>query len=72
MKAGYVDTQPVDPLAHILLGALNEAAMVIARAEDEQSTRAEVGAVVDRLLKGLKAAKSIQRKKGRASSRSVR
>jgi AcrR family transcriptional regulator len=68
MDTGYVDPLPVDPLAHILLGALNEAAMVIARAEDVQSARAEVGAVVDRLLKGLTAAKLPQRRKARTSS----
>jgi AcrR family transcriptional regulator len=72
VDAGYVDSLPVDPLAHILLGALTEAAMVIARAEDVQSARIEVGAVVDRLLKGLKAAKGARRKKGKAASRSVR
>jgi len=72
MDAGHVDSLPVDPLAHILLGALTEGAMVIARAEDVQSTRAEVGAVVDRLLKGLKAAKVAQRKKGKTRSQSVR
>jgi AcrR family transcriptional regulator len=72
MDAGYVDPLPVDPLAHILLGALTEAAMVSARAEDMQSARAEVGAVVDRLLKGLKAAKFARRKKGRTFLRSAR
>jgi len=66
MDAGYVDSLPVDPLAHILLGALNEAAMVIARAEDIQAARVEVGAVVDRLLTGLKAATSARRKQARA------
>ena len=66
MDAGYVDSLPVDPLAHILLGALTEGAMVIARAEDVQGARAEVGAVVDRLLKGLKAAPSARRKKAKA------
>jgi AcrR family transcriptional regulator len=68
MDAGEVDLLPVDPLAHILLGALTEAAMVIARAEDVQSARAEVGAVVDRLLKGLKTTKLVQHKKVKASS----
>ena len=72
MEAGYVDPRPVDPLAHILLGALNEAAIVIARAEDVQSTRAEVGAVVERLLEGLKSAKVPRRKKEKPSSRLVR
>ena len=68
MDAGEVARLPVEPFAHLLLGALNEAAMVIARAEDVQSTRAEVGAVVDRLLKGLKTAKRARRKKGKVRS----
>ena len=63
MDAGYLDPLPVDPLAHILLGALTEAAMVIARAEDIQSARTKVGAVIDRLLKGLTTAKFARRKK---------
>ena len=72
MDAREVDLLPVNPLAHILLGALTEAAMVIARAEDVKSTRAEVGAVTDRLLRGLKGARFTRRKKGKASSRSVK
>ena len=72
MDAGYVDSLPVDLFAHILLGALNEAAVVIARAEDIQSARTEVGAVVDRLLKGLKAATFARRKKGRTRSHYVK
>jgi AcrR family transcriptional regulator len=57
MDTGVIDPQPVDPLAHLLVGALDEAAMVIARAKDVHTARAEVGASVDRLLNGLKASK---------------
>jgi len=57
IDARYIDPLPVEPLAHIILGALNEAALLIARAEDVRSARAEMGAVVDRLLKGLKTEK---------------
>jgi AcrR family transcriptional regulator len=63
MEAGEVELLPLDSLAHIVLGALTEAAMVIARAEDRQAVRAEVGAVVNRLLMGLRTAKSKQRRK---------
>jgi AcrR family transcriptional regulator len=56
MDAGLIAAQPVEPLAHLLLGALSEAGMVIARAEDVHSTRATVGAAVDRLFRGLCAA----------------
>jgi hypothetical protein len=53
----------VDPLAHIVLGALTEAAMVIAQAEDVESARTEVGTVINRLLTGLKTAKFARRRK---------
>jgi AcrR family transcriptional regulator len=50
---GFIAPQPVDPLAHILLGALNEAAMLIAYAPDKAAARQEVGASVTRLMDGL-------------------
>ena len=53
MASGLIDTQPVDPLAHMLLAALNEAAMLVAQADDPSAARAEVGASVDRLLARL-------------------
>ena len=34
MEAGLVERQPVQPLAHLLLAALNEAAMLVANADD--------------------------------------
>jgi len=54
MEAGVLEPQPAGPLAHLLFGALNEAAMVIARAEDVRSARIQVGAMIDRLLGSLK------------------
>ena len=56
MEAGLLDPQPVEPLAHLLLGALSEAGMVIAQAEDAQAARVAVGASLDRLLRGLRPA----------------
>jgi AcrR family transcriptional regulator len=53
MDAGLVARQPVQPLAHLLLAALNEAAMLVANAEDPVATRREVGATVERLLARL-------------------
>jgi hypothetical protein len=53
MAAGLIDAQPVDPLAHMLLAALNEAALLVAQADDRAAARAEVGATVDRLLARL-------------------
>ena len=41
------------PLAHLLLGALDEGALYVARADDAATARAEVAVVVDRLIDGL-------------------
>jgi AcrR family transcriptional regulator len=54
MEAGLIAEQPLDPLAHLILGALGEAGLVIARADDPKAARAEVGASVERLLDGLR------------------
>jgi AcrR family transcriptional regulator len=52
MEAGYIERQPVEPLAHLLLGALTEGGLLIGRAEDRQATRREVGDGLDRILCG--------------------
>jgi AcrR family transcriptional regulator len=54
MDAGLIDPQPVLPLAHLLLGAIDEGAMLIARADDDGETRAQVGASVTRFLDALR------------------
>jgi AcrR family transcriptional regulator len=53
IEAGQIAEQPVKPLAHVLMGALDEAAMLVARAEDPKAAKAEVTATLDRLLKAL-------------------
>jgi len=55
MDAGLIDREPVRPLAHLLLGAMDEGAMLVARAQDRGRTRAEVGAAVERFLDKLRA-----------------
>ena len=50
---GVIEPQPAQPLAQMLLGALTEGAMLIARSTNVKKTRAEVGAIVERLLAGL-------------------
>ena len=50
MSVGRVAEQPVLPLAHVLLGALDEAAMYLARADDPAVARDEVGHVIDQLV----------------------
>jgi AcrR family transcriptional regulator len=53
MEAGLIESQPVQPLAHLLLAALNEAAMLVANDEDPVAARALVGVTVERLLARL-------------------
>ncbi|MDQ3742220.1 MAG: TetR/AcrR family transcriptional regulator [Actinomycetota bacterium] len=53
MDAGQIDPLPTRTLAHVLIGALDEAALVIATAEDPKQARAEVAAVLQALLDGL-------------------
>jgi AcrR family transcriptional regulator len=54
MDAGLIERQPVRPLAHLLLGAIDEAAMLVARARDGGQTKREVAASVDRYLDSLR------------------
>jgi AcrR family transcriptional regulator len=53
IEAGQLRPQPVRPLALVLLGAFEEAAMYLARAEDPAQAREEVRAVVRDLIDGL-------------------
>ena len=54
IDAGRLPPQPARAAAHVLLGALDEAAMVVARADDPLAARAEMGQTVHRLLEGLR------------------
>ncbi|WP_067974661.1 TetR/AcrR family transcriptional regulator [Mycolicibacter icosiumassiliensis] len=53
MRAGQLPQQPVRALAHVLIGALDEAAMLIATADDPEQTRADVSIVIERLLDAM-------------------
>ena len=55
MAAGLIATQPVQPLAHLLLGAIDEGAMLVARADDGGETRAQVTAALESFLDALAA-----------------
>ena len=55
MDAGALARQPARPLAHVLIGALDEAAMYVARADDVASAREDMAGTMDRLLEGLRA-----------------
>ncbi len=54
IDAGRLADQPTRALAHVLIGALDEAAMVVARADDQEAARAEMAQTVRRLLEGLR------------------
>jgi AcrR family transcriptional regulator len=50
MDAGQVATRPVESMAHLLLAALTEAALLVASAPDHAAVRVEVGDTVDALI----------------------
>jgi AcrR family transcriptional regulator len=54
MEQGEIRRQPITPLAHALLGALDEIAMLVARAEDPAAARAEAGETLAGLLRALR------------------
>jgi hypothetical protein len=54
IESGLIPRQPVAPLAHIIMGALHEASMLIAHADDQVTTRREVNEVVDRLFSSIR------------------
>ena len=53
VRAGQLASQPMRPLAHVLIGALDEAAMVIATADDPKRARRETGEVLHRLIDAM-------------------
>ena len=55
MAAGRIRSQPTRPLAHILMGASDEAALYVAEAADHAKARAEMIEVLDQLIEGITA-----------------
>ncbi|CAN5479648.1 TetR/AcrR family transcriptional regulator [soil metagenome] len=53
MDAGQIERRPVEPLAHLLLGALIVAAQYVARADDVKRARKEMGAALLAMLDGM-------------------
>jgi AcrR family transcriptional regulator len=53
IDAGAITPQPVVPLAHVLIGALDECALYVARAPDPPAARQECTAILQQLLGGL-------------------
>lgn len=54
VEAGELPAQPTRPLAHVLLGALDEAVLYVGRAPDPAAARAEMAAILRALLTGLR------------------
>jgi AcrR family transcriptional regulator len=54
MHAGVIERKPLRPLALMLTGALSEACLYVADAEDPDAAREEVAALVVDLLSGLR------------------
>jgi AcrR family transcriptional regulator len=53
-ESGAIDEQSPEAAAYLLLGAMNEAAMWIARAPDPAAALAQAKRVLDQLLQGLR------------------
>lgn len=60
IDAGLIEPQPAGPLAHLLLGAIDEGAMLVARARAGEEMRRQVGDAVTRLLNALLASTASQ------------
>jgi AcrR family transcriptional regulator len=54
IETGELEEQPVGMLAHILLGAIDELALLVARADDQTAAYTEAAASFGRLLAGLR------------------
>jgi AcrR family transcriptional regulator len=55
IEAGVLKAMPLETMSHLLLGALAEAAFVIANADDPDAARKEAEAALIELLEGLRA-----------------
>ena len=53
IAAGRLPEQPTRPLAHVIIGALDEAAMYVATADDRPAAQDEVAHVLHALVDGL-------------------
>ncbi|HZC09722.1 MAG TPA: hypothetical protein VE485_06755 [Mycobacterium sp.] len=52
-EIGRIPPQPVEATAMTLLGAMREATLYIARAQDHHQARQDAGAVMNRIVNGL-------------------
>lgn len=54
MDAGVIEEGPVEPLAHILMGGLIEAALLLAHSPEPERAREDIGRAVSLMLEGLR------------------
>ncbi|MES3638737.1 TetR family transcriptional regulator [Mycobacterium intracellulare] len=54
IESGSIPRQPIEATALTIMGALREATLYIARADDSHQARADAGVVMDRLLSALR------------------
>ncbi|WP_374025372.1 TetR/AcrR family transcriptional regulator [Mycobacterium sp. HNNTM2301] len=55
VETGRIPPQPIEATALTMLGAMREATLYVARADDRDTARREAGAVIDRLIRALTA-----------------
>jgi len=55
MNQGVLVEQPVRPLGHVIVGALDEVALYVVRADDRKSALAEAVGILDRLVDSMAA-----------------
>jgi AcrR family transcriptional regulator len=55
IEAGNLPRQPVEPLTHLIIGALNEAGLAVAASRAPEATRAQFVASIDGVLSALRA-----------------
>lgn len=53
VRSGDLPERPLLPLAHVLIGALDEAALFVARAEDPEAAQAQMTVVLQGMIRGL-------------------
>ncbi len=53
VTAGLIAPQPAGPLAHLLVGAIDEGALLVARSQDGGETRRQVATSLERMLSAL-------------------
>jgi hypothetical protein len=54
VQAGITRPQPIEPLAHAILGMLTEAGLFVANADDAEAAKAEMGEVLRGMLESLR------------------